>query len=175
MKHALTACMILALLATGCRSPNTPMDAANQQPKEANDIKGMHAGETVQVQPAPVKLFFLAITACGMRDVLRSPGPYTIFVPTDGAFAAMPRPELESLMEPQNKDKLQEFIACHIFTGAYPSSDLATMKELQTRDGRRLAIAKDDRGMRIGNAHVIESDIVCSNGIIHIVDTVLTP
>jgi len=175
MKYVMAILVILALVAAGCRNPNMPMDAANQRPAPADDVKGMYAGAGEQVQPAPVKLFFLAVQTCGMRDVLQSPGPYTIFAPTDSALANMPRQQLESLMEPQNRDKLQEFVAGHIFSGSYLSSDLAALKNLQTRDGRRLAISTDARGMRIGNARIIEADIICSNGVIHIVDSVLMP
>jgi uncharacterized surface protein with fasciclin (FAS1) repeats len=167
--------MILAILATGCRNPDMPMDAPSHGSGGANDAKAMFADQTVDVQPAPVRLFFQAVTACGMREVLQSPGPLTIFAPTDSALASMPRGQLDSLMQPQNRDKLQEFVACHVFSGAYLSKDLLALKDIQTRDGRRLAISTDDRGLRIGNAHIIESDIICSNGIIHIVDSVLTP
>lgn len=174
MKYVLTVSAILVLLATGCRNPNMPMDAPNQSSSD-NDVKGMHAGMEAQAQAAPVKLFFLAVTACGMRDSLQGTGPLTIFAPTDSALASMPREQMDAMFQPQNRDKLQEFVACHIFSGAYLKADLTALKDLQTRDGRRLAISTDNRGLRIGSAHIVESDIVCSNGIIHIVDSVLTP
>lgn len=116
-----------------------------------------------------------AVTAAGLVDTLKGDGPYTVFAPTNAAFAALPAGTVESLLKPANKDKLTALLTYHVVAGAVTSDQLA---------GKRLAVASvegsdlhvDGRnGVRVNRAHVTSADIKASNGVIHVVDQVLMP
>ena len=116
-----------------------------------------------------------AVQAAGLVDTLKSEGPFTVFAPTDEAFAALPEGTVETLLKPENKDQLTKILTYHVLPGAVGSGDIAG-KELSvtTVAGLDLAIDATD-GVKVGEATVISADVATSNGVIHVIDTVLLP
>ncbi len=116
-----------------------------------------------------------AVKAAGLVDALKGPGPFTVFAPTDEAFAKLPAGTLENLLKPENKDKLRSILTYHVVPGKVLAKDVATLDAAKTLEGRSVKITAADRGVMINNAHVTGTDIAASNGVIHVIDTVLVP
>ncbi|MEL7150794.1 MAG: fasciclin domain-containing protein [Pseudomonadota bacterium] len=116
-----------------------------------------------------------AVQAADLVDTLKSPGPFTVFAPTDDAFAALPAGTVESLLLPENKGQLVEILTYHVVSGRVPASRLAGKRgSIATVEGR--AVHFDGRnGVRINSSNVVTADIAASNGIIHVIDAVLLP
>lgn len=116
-----------------------------------------------------------AVQAAGLENTLRSEGPFTVFAPTDDAFAKLPDGTVETLLKPENKDKLVSILTYHVVAGAVMSSDIAGKKlDVKTVEGSAASIDATD-GVKIDNASVVQADIVTSNGVIHVIDTVIMP
>lgn len=119
-----------------------------------------------------------ALKAAGLVETLRGEGPFTVFAPTDEAFAALPDGKLESLLKPENKKELQAILKYHVVSGKVMAGDVAGMSEAETVEGRMIGIQADDEGVTLsGNnsASVVQTDIGASNGVIHVIDAVLLP
>lgn len=116
-----------------------------------------------------------AVQAAGLVDTLKSPGPFTVFAPTDAAFAKLPAGTVDSLLLPENKDKLVAVLTYHVLPGQTLAADLAGQQlSVATVNGANLHI--DGRnGVKVENATVTQADILTSNGVIHVIDTVLLP
>ena len=116
-----------------------------------------------------------AVQAAELVDTLKSPGPFTVFAPTDDAFAALPDGTVDSLLLPENKDKLVQILTYHVVPGVVKAEELVGNRgSVPTVEGSRLHI--DGRnGVNVENATVVTADIEASNGIIHVIDTVLLP
>ena len=116
-----------------------------------------------------------AVDAAGLTETLQGDGPFTVFAPTDAAFAALPDGTLDSLLLPENQDQLTAILTYHVVPGATASSDLAGQQlSVETVNGAELAIDGTD-GVRVGDATVTQADIPASNGVIHVIDQVLLP
>ncbi|MBO6575754.1 MAG: fasciclin domain-containing protein [Rhodothermales bacterium] len=111
-----------------------------------------------------------ALTAAGLVDTLKGDGPFTVFAPTDEAFAKLPAGTVEDLLKPENKDKLVSILTYHVVPGKIMSGDLLSTTSAKTVNGASAAI-----GLRVGDANVVAADIAASNGVIHVIDTVLIP
>jgi uncharacterized surface protein with fasciclin (FAS1) repeats len=115
-----------------------------------------------------------AVKAAGLVDTLKGPGPFTVFAPTDEAFAKLPPGTVEDLLKPENKDKLRKILTYHVAAGAVMAKDIVKVHSLETVEGARLTITPGN-GVMVNNAHVTRADITASNGVIHVIDTVLLP
>ena len=116
-----------------------------------------------------------AVQAAGLVDTLKSEGPFTVFAPTDEAFAALPEGTVENLLKPENKDQLIAVLTYHVVPGAVMSGDIAGKKlEVATVQGSDLSIDAT-MGVKVDNATVVSADIETSNGVIHVIDQVLLP
>jgi uncharacterized surface protein with fasciclin (FAS1) repeats len=116
-----------------------------------------------------------AIKAADLVDALKGPGPFTVFAPTNEAFANLPAGTLDNLMKPENKDKLRKILLFHVHQGdAIAAADAKTMK-LSTMEGKNLKIKVKDGEVWVSGAKVIKADVMCSNGTIHWIDKVLMP
>lgn len=116
-----------------------------------------------------------AVQAAGLEDTLRSDGPFTVFAPTDDAFAALPTGTVESLLLPENKDTLVSILTYHVVAGKTKSVDLAGKTlSVATVNGAEIAIDGAD-GVTVGGANVVKADIWTSNGVIHVIDAVIMP
>ena len=116
-----------------------------------------------------------ALQAAGLIDTLKGKGPFTVFAPTDEAFAKLPAGTIEELLKPENKAKLQAILTYHVVSGKVMASQVTGLKSAMTVNGQSVTIAVMDGGVMIDNAHVVKTDIATSNGVIHVIDTVLIP
>ncbi|WP_448582144.1 fasciclin domain-containing protein [Thermaurantiacus sp.] len=116
-----------------------------------------------------------ALGAAGLVETLKGPGPFTVFAPTDAAFAKLPAGTVENLLKPENKAELAAILTYHVVPGRTMSSALAgKTTEVATVNGAKVKI-DGTRGVRVNNAAVTAADISASNGVIHVIDTVLLP
>jgi uncharacterized surface protein with fasciclin (FAS1) repeats len=111
-----------------------------------------------------------AVEAAGLADTLRSPGPFTVFAPTDAAFAKLPKGTVEGLLAPAAREKLKTILAYHVVAGRVLSKDLLPTHEAPTLAGVPVVF-----GLKVGSASVVQADVPCSNGVIHVIDEVLLP
>ena len=116
-----------------------------------------------------------AVKAAGLVDTLKGPGPFTVFAPTDEAFAKLPPGTLETLLKPENTSKLQGILAYHVVAGKVTSQDVVKLNSARTLEGRSIVIKTMDGGVMVNSARVTQTDIAASNGVIHVIDTVLLP
>ena len=116
-----------------------------------------------------------AVQAAGLVDVLKGDGPYTVFAPTDEAFAKLPEGTVETLLKPENKDKLVAILTYHVVPGKVMSTDIAGKKaDVASVQGGEISVDATD-GVKVDNAKVIAADVEASNGVIHVIDTVILP
>jgi len=121
------------------------------------------------------KTLVAVVKAAGLVDPLKGPGPFTVFAPTDEAFAKLPAGTLESLLKPENKTKLQSILTYHVVAGRVMFPDVVKLTSAKTVEGSSIAIKAENGGVMVNNAHVTKADIVASNGVIHVIDTVILP
>jgi uncharacterized surface protein with fasciclin (FAS1) repeats len=116
-----------------------------------------------------------AAKAAGLVETLKGPGPYTVFAPTDEAFAKLPEGTVEDLLKPENKAKLAAILTYHVLPGKVMAADIAGKKaNVKTVQGSELAVDATS-GVKVNDATVITADVAASNGVIHIIDTVVMP
>ncbi|MEE3289672.1 MAG: fasciclin domain-containing protein [Pseudomonadota bacterium] len=116
-----------------------------------------------------------AVQAAGLVDVLKGDGPFTVFAPTDDAFAALPEGTVENLLKPENKDQLVAVLTYHVVPGKIMSSDIAGEKtEVASVEGSELSVDATD-GVKVDGAVVVAADIETTNGVIHVIDQVVLP
>ncbi len=116
-----------------------------------------------------------AVQAAGLVDTLKGDGPFTVFAPTDDAFAKLPDGTVENLLKPENKDQLVAVLTYHVIPGKVMASDIAGKQlEVETVEGSKLSIDATD-GVKVDNATVVTADVEASNGVIHVIDTVVLP
>jgi len=116
-----------------------------------------------------------AVKAAGLVDTLRGPGPFTVFAPTDEAFANLPAGTLENLLKPENKAQLRSILTYHVVAGKVTSREVVKLSSAKTVEGRSIAIKTMGGGVMVNNAQVTTADIETSNGVIHVIDTVILP
>jgi uncharacterized surface protein with fasciclin (FAS1) repeats len=115
-----------------------------------------------------------AVKAAGLVETLQGEGPFTVFAPTDDAFAKLPAGTVDSLLLPENKGKLVAVLTYHVVPGKVMAADVAGLNEATTVQGQKVSINCAD-GVKVDNANVIKTDIVCDNGVIHVIDAVILP
>ena len=121
------------------------------------------------------KTLATALNAAGLVNTLKGPGPFTVFAPTDDAFAKLPPGTLDDLLKPENKGKLAAILTYHVVPGAVTSRQVTNLKEAKTVNGSMLQVSARDGKVMINNADVVKPDIETLNGVIHVIDAVLLP
>ena len=121
------------------------------------------------------KTLAAALQAAGLVDTLKGPGPFTVFAPTDEAFAKLPAGTVEDLLKPENKQKLTSILTYHVVAGKVMASQVVKLHEAKTVNGQDVKIMVDGGKVMADNANVVQTDIQCTNGVIHVIDTVLLP
>jgi uncharacterized surface protein with fasciclin (FAS1) repeats len=116
-----------------------------------------------------------AVKAAGLVETLKGDGAFTVFAPTDEAFAKLPKGTVEDLLKPENKDKLVAILTYHVIAGEYTADKVLKMDMLKTVNGQSLMVSKDDKGAKVNSSTITGTDIKTSNGVIHVIDTVLLP
>jgi len=157
--------IFLALAAAGGVAACTGMTTTAAPP----DIVGVAASNP------DFSTLVTAVQAAGLVDTLKGPGPFTVFAPTNEAFAALPKGTLDSLLKPENKAKLVAILTYHVIPGKVMSADIAGKTlDVATVEGQKLHIDAKS-GVKVNGANVVKADIPASNGVIHVIDTVILP
>ncbi|USH03594.1 fasciclin domain-containing protein [Grimontia kaedaensis] len=115
-----------------------------------------------------------AVKAAGLVETLQGPGPFTVFAPTNEAFAKLPAGTVESLLKPENKNQLVAILTYHVVPGKVMASDVVGLSEAKTVQGSKVKIDSSN-GVKVDNANVVATDIEASNGVIHVIDSVIIP
>ena len=169
-KATLYALLISATLLAGiCMSGScgsTPMAASKMATSEKDIVD-------TAVAAGNFKTLVTAVQAAGLVDTLKSAGPFTVFAPTDDAFAKIPKDQLEALLA--NKTQLTAVLTYHVVAGKVMSTDLTNDMAVKTVQGENVTITLADGGVMVNDAKVVQADIECTNGVIHAIDTVLMP
>jgi uncharacterized surface protein with fasciclin (FAS1) repeats len=116
-----------------------------------------------------------ALKAAGLVDTLKGKGPFTVFAPTDEAFAKLPAGTIDDLLKPENKAKLVSILTYHVVPGAVSSGEVVKMTSAKTVQGQSVKISAKDGGVMIDGAKVVKADVNASNGVIHVIDSVILP
>jgi len=116
-----------------------------------------------------------ALIAADLVGTLKGEGPFTVFAPTDEAFAKLPAGTLENLLKPENKAQLRRILTYHVVSGRVIAADVVTLKSAKTVSGDAVSISVTGSGVTVNNSKVVKTDIAASNGVIHVIDTVLIP
>ncbi len=116
-----------------------------------------------------------AVKAAGLVETLKGDGPFTIFAPTDEAFSKLPEGTVETLLKPENKDKLISILTYHVVSGSVKAADVVKLKEAKTVNGQYAKISIMEGNVYVDNAKVVKTDIIGTNGVIHVIDSVILP
>lgn len=116
-----------------------------------------------------------AVKAAGLVDTLQGDGPFTVFAPTNDAFAKLPEGTVDNLLKPENREKLVSILTYHVVPGKVTASDVVTLSSAKTVNGKTVKVNASDKGVQINNANVVKTDIEATNGVIHVIDTVILP
>jgi len=139
------------------------------QARAADDIV------TTAVNAGSFKTLAAALDAAGLVEALKGEGPFTVFAPTDDAFAKLPAGTVEALFKPENKTKLAGILTYHVVSGSVPAEQVVKLSSATTLNGQRVDVNVADGGVSVDDAKVVQTDIKCSNGIIHVIDSVILP
>jgi uncharacterized surface protein with fasciclin (FAS1) repeats len=127
------------------------------------------------VSAGDFKTLAAALKAAGLVDTLKGPGPFTVFAPTDEAFAKLPAGTVDDLLKPENHDKLVAILTYHVVPGKVMAKDVVKLHEAKTVNGKDVKIMTEGGKVMVDNANVTKTDIACSNGVIHVIDSVILP
>jgi uncharacterized surface protein with fasciclin (FAS1) repeats len=157
----------------------TPAAEAGDCPKAKVKVAAMRQKPSADVVETAVaagsfKTLAAALKAAGLVETLQGEGPFTVFAPTDEAFAKLPAGTVESLLKPENKAKLVGILTYHVVPGKVRAADVVKLNSAKTVQGGMLAIDAAD-GVKVNDSRVLKTDIECANGVIHVIDTVLLP
>lgn len=116
-----------------------------------------------------------AVKAADLVEALKSEGPFTVFAPTNEAFEKLPEGTVASLLEPENKEKLIAVLKYHVVSGKVMAGDVVKLSSAETLQGQEVSIKVEDGTVMIDNAKVVKADVACTNGVVHVIDTVILP
>jgi len=155
---------LAALLATGTFAGTAVANPGTSH----NDIVAVASGA------GSFNTLVAAVKAAGLVETLQGPGPFTVFAPTDEAFAKLPAGTVENLLKPENKEQLVAVLTYHVLPGKVSSKDVETMKA-KTVNGKAVSLKVSGSSVMVDGATVIKADVPASNGVIHVIDTVILP
>lgn len=158
--------LAVGALALGPRA-QTPAEAA--ETKSAKDIVATAIGA------GSFQTLVAAVQAAGLVETLQGKGPFTVFAPTDEAFAKLGKATIADLLKPENKAKLTAILTYHVVGAQLPAAQVVTQKEVTSVQGSPLAIVVDKAGVTVGTAKIVKTDVMAKNGVIHVIDSVLLP
>jgi len=127
------------------------------------------------VEAGSFKTLAAALGAAGLVDAVKGPGPFTVFAPTDEAFAKLPKGTVETLLKPENKGQLQAILKYHVVPGKVMAADVVKVKGAKSLNGQRIDVKVEGGKVSVDNANVVKTDIGCTNGVIHVIDSVILP
>lgn len=173
----------LAFAAASCAEgatrepPATAEDASGAALPASSAQDSAVSGNIVETASAAGSFSTLvaAIKAAGLEGTLAGQGPFTVFAPTDDAFAKLPSGTVDTLLKPENKAKLASILTYHVVAGSVAAKDVVVATKLKTANGQELTVATAGGEVRIDDAKVIKTDIAATNGVIHVIDSVVLP
>lgn len=150
---------------------------------QTSAMSGKMKGETAKtkdivdtaVSAGSFNTLVAAVKAAGLVETLKGKGPFTVFAPTDEAFAKLPAGTVENLLKPENKDMLVKILTYHVVSGNAKAKDVVTQDKWKTVQGQEIKVTANDAGVMIDGAKVIKADIAATNGTIHVIDSVIMP
>jgi len=148
--------------------------SANADHHEKDEMAGSDIVDTA-VSAGQFETLAAALEAAGLVETLKGEGPYTVFAPTDEAFAKLPEGTVEMLLQPENKDQLVSVLTYHVVPGKVVAADVVKLETAKTVNGSDVAIEVMDGNVKVDDATVTATDIEASNGVIHVIDTVILP
>ena len=163
MKSQLKSLMIATVAAIGVAAATPAVQAMQKNIVET----AVEAGKFTTLAKA--------LGAAGLVDTLKGKGPFTVFAPTDEAFAKLPEGTVETLLKPENKDKLTAILTYHVVPGEVKAADVVKLQEAATVNGEKVKVKADGGSVMINDAKVPATDIAASNGVIHVIDKVILP
>ncbi len=171
------------VLLPGCGPTDAPEATATSEPaadSNAADDSGQPAADLADIVDTAVAAdgfgtLVAAVKAAGLVETLKGEGPFTVFAPTDEAFAALPEGTVENLLKPENKDQLIAILTYHVVPGKVMAADVVGLSSATTVQGSDVAIVVDGGKVTVDGANVTATDIDCSNGVIHVIDAVILP
>ena len=143
--------------------------AGHHAKDEHNDIVDTAASKDI------FSTLVTAVKAADLVTTLKGDGPFTVFAPTDEAFAALPAGTIEMLLKPENKQTLVNILTYHVVAGKVTAKDVASLSDATTVEGSKVMVSTNMNKVMINDASVIKADVMTSNGVIHVIDTVLLP
>lgn len=144
----------------------------------ATNVSALASGKDIvdtAVEAGQFKTLAAALTAAGLVDTLKGAGPFTVFAPTDEAFAKLPAATVENLLKPENKQQLTDILTYHVVAGKVTAADVAGLDEAKSVNGKMIDVEAAGGSVKVNGATVTTADVAASNGVIHIIDTVILP
>ena len=160
-----------------CACKQNTASTANQV-TQANYVSAQEASSDIvdtAVGAGKFTTLVAAVKAAGLVETLKGSGPFTVFAPSDEAFAKIPKETLQNLLKPENKKQLQEILTYHVVAGKVMAKDVVGLTQAKTVNGQSVEIAVADGKVSIDGANVVATDVECKNGVIHIIDAVIMP
>jgi uncharacterized surface protein with fasciclin (FAS1) repeats len=166
----------LALLLTACGSMHDNDMSSSTASMPATSTMSNKTIADIAMSTGMHNTFVQALKAAGLADMMMKPGDYTVFAPTDAAFAKLPAGTVAMLLQPGNRDKLRTLLQYHVVPGRVTAKQVMGMTSATTVSGQTLPIMMmGGNNVMVGNANIVKADVMASNGIIHVIDTVLMP
>ncbi|MCU0918546.1 MAG: fasciclin domain-containing protein [Planctomycetes bacterium] len=172
LQHILTSRVLslvvmgLTLLTVGCKD-----EGVKESPRPVTTMDIIDTATSA----GDFNTLVAAVKAADLVSTLKGPGPFTVFAPTDAAFAKLPAGTVQSLLLPENKQKLASILTYHVVPGKVMAAEAAKLSSAKTVNGQSLSVKTAGGGVTIDDAKVIKTDILCSNGVIHVIDAVVLP
>lgn len=172
---ALAATFLALGLWTACSAPKeetteeAAVEVVDETPAPSNTVVD------IAVNSPDHTTLVAAVQAAGLAETLSGDGPFTVFAPTNAAFEALPAGTVEGLLKPESKDALTGILTFHVVAGNVMSGDLSDGQEVTTLNGKTLTVSIKDGKVMIGGATVVAADLAGTNGVVHVIDTVLLP
>lgn len=170
MKNVMVVAVIVMM--TGACASSSMQDDGSMT--SASSAASMNIAE-VAMSTGMHNTLVTALKSAGLANMLMESGSYTVFAPTDAAFAKLPAGTVEMLLKPENRDKLRSILQYHVVPGRVSAQQVSAMTSATSASGQTLRISTSNDKVMIGNAHVVKADVAANNGIVHVIDTVLMP
>jgi len=169
-RHSLIAAIAAASILTA-----GPLAAGNEAKTKAHAHDHPHTIVDVAAEAGSFKTLIAAVQAAGLVDALKGEGPFTVFAPTDEAFAKLPEGTIAELLKPENKERLTAILTYHVVPGKVMAADVVKLEKAKTLQGQNVSISMEKDVVKINGATVVATDIAADNGVIHVIDTVILP
>jgi uncharacterized surface protein with fasciclin (FAS1) repeats len=156
-------------------TPSTAPAPAVKEPAMSKPVKKKPTIVDIAAKGKQFTTLVAALKAADLVDTLAGDGPFTVFAPTNAAFAKLPKGTVANLLKPENKEQLKKVLTYHVVSGAVPSTKLKNGQKVVTVEGSSITVHIKKGKVKVNNAHVTAANIKASNGIIHVIDTVIMP